>query len=84
MRYYVDVDVDIDDVIDEMSDQEKRDLCVDLIDAGYGPIGIDPAVESISHPTRDMYMESIGKLIGAYHRLSAEYIATIEAITQKL
>lgn len=31
------VDVDIDDVLSEMSSREKEELCQDLIDEGYGP-----------------------------------------------
>ena len=33
----VEVDVNIDDILDEMSGSEKRELCEQLIDEGYGP-----------------------------------------------
>lgn len=29
------IDVDIDDILQEMSEQDKRDLCIDLISQGY-------------------------------------------------
>lgn len=33
----VEVDIDIDDILYEMSGDEKRDLCEQLIEDGYGP-----------------------------------------------
>lgn len=33
----IDVEVDIDDILWEMSDYEKEDLCQQLINDGYGP-----------------------------------------------
>ena len=33
----VDIDVDIDDVLYEMSTHEKEELCQSLIEDGYGP-----------------------------------------------
>jgi len=37
--YYteVEVDVEIDDILDDMSSSEKRELCEQLIEDGYGP-----------------------------------------------
>lgn len=37
----VHVDVDIDDILWEMSSSEKRELCQELIDEGYGPKGVE-------------------------------------------
>jgi len=37
----VEVDVDIDDILWEMYDTEKEDLCQKLIEDGYGPKNID-------------------------------------------
>lgn len=37
----VNVDVDIDDILWEMSSSEKEELCQELIDEGYGPEGIE-------------------------------------------
>jgi len=33
----IDVEVDIDDILWEMGDSEKEDLCRELIQDGYGP-----------------------------------------------
>jgi hypothetical protein len=33
----IEVEVDIDDILWEMSDSEKEDLCRELIEDGYGP-----------------------------------------------
>lgn len=33
----IDVEVDIDDILWEMSDYEKEELCQQLIEDGYGP-----------------------------------------------
>ena len=37
----VEVDIDIDDVLYELSTREKKQLCQELIDDGYGPEGED-------------------------------------------
>jgi hypothetical protein len=43
------VDVNIDDVLDEMSSSDKRGLCEQLIEEGYGPRALadqNPRVET--------------------------------------
>jgi len=37
----VEVDIDIDDLLYELSTREKKQLCQELIDDGYGPKGED-------------------------------------------
>ena len=74
----VSVEVDIDDILWDMSTSEKEDLCKELIEDGYAPAGSLP--REGRHPDEDMYIEAVCKLKDAYSRLSAEQHATIMQI----
>jgi hypothetical protein len=72
------VEVDIDDILWDMSTSEKEDLCKELIEDGYAPAGSLP--NEGRHPDEDMYIEAVYKLKDAYGRLSAEQHTTIMQI----
>ena len=72
------VDIDIDDILWDMSTSEKEDLCKELIEDGYAPPG--SLRNEARHPDEDMYIEAVCKLKDAYGRLSAEQHATIMQI----
>ena len=72
------VEVDIDDILWDMSTSEKEDLCKELIEDGYAPPG--SLRNEARHPDEDMYIEAVCKLKDAYGRLSAEQHATIMQI----
>lgn len=75
-----DVDVDIDDVIWEMSSAEKKSLCIDLIENGYGPdpidnIELDEVLEANTYSDReliDLFKEMWRNRIHIDHKLVDE------------
>jgi len=75
----VSVSVDIDDILWEMSTSEKRKLCKDLIEYGYGP---DPTEGY--HPDEEMYREAVVKLLEMYSRLSVDEIEWIRRLGDRL
>jgi hypothetical protein len=75
---YVRVDVDIDDLLWEMSDREKQSLCADLIRDGYGPEGSLPTEGY--HPEEEMYREAVVTLLGMYSRLDPADVARIREL----
>lgn len=75
---YISVDVDIDDVLYEMSDQEKQKLCEELIEDGYGPEGSLPAEGY--HPDEEIYREAVVKLLGMYSQLTAAQIELVKQL----
>ncbi len=74
----VSVDVDIDDVLWAMSESEKRDLCKELIEDGYGPEGSLPTEGY--HPDEEMYREAVVKLLDSYSQLTAEQIELVKQL----
>jgi len=75
---YVTVDVDVVDVLDEMSDREKRNLCKELIRDGYGPEGSLPTEGY--HPDEEMYREAVLKLLDSYSQLTAAQIELVKQL----
>ena len=75
---YVSVDVDIDDVLYEMSDREKQQLCKELIEDGYGPEGSLPSEGY--HPDEEMYREAVMKLLDSYSQLTVEQIELVKQL----
>jgi len=74
----VSVDVDIDDILWDMSSSEKRELCKELIEDGYGPEGSLPTEGY--HPDEEMYREAVVKLLDSYSQLSAEQIELVKQL----
>jgi hypothetical protein len=78
----ISVDVDIDDILWDMTSYEKQELVDNLYNDGYVPKqlgGVHPDNEYISN-----FDEQVGKLIGNSWRLSKEDEQTILRITNKL
>jgi len=74
----VSVDVDIDDILWDMSSSEKRELCKELIDDGYGPEGSLPTEGY--HPDEEMYREAVLKLLDSYSQLTAAQIELVKQL----
>ena len=74
----VSVDVDINDILWEMSSSEKRKLCKDLIEDGYGPEGV-LRTEGY-HPDEEMYREAVLKLLDSYSQLTAAQIELVKQL----
>jgi hypothetical protein len=78
MRGYVNVDVDIDDVISSLSDREVQELVDELYEDGY------VAKKDKSVSTDDAWNDQIDKLFNNRWRLSEEDQKTILQITNKI
>jgi hypothetical protein len=80
----VSADVDIDEVIDSMSTQEKQDLVDELYNDGYVPKQMCEIHDGklVSVP-ESFYQEAINKLAQNYHRLSIEEEKIIINIAKK-
>ena len=76
------IDIDISDLLWNMSDYEKQELADELYDDGYIPKQMG-GVHSDDVPTGDFDKE-VTKLIGNSWRLSKEDEETILRITNKL
>ena len=74
----VSVDVNIDDILWDMSSSEKRELCKELIEDGYGPEGSLPTAGY--HPDEEMYREAVVKLLDSYSQLTAEQIELVKQL----
>ena len=76
------IDVDIDDILFEMSSYEKQDLADELYSEGYVPNqmgGVHPDDVSVSE-----FDAQVNKLIGNAWKLSKEDEETILKIANKL
>ena len=78
MRGYVNVDVDIDDVISSLSDREVQELVDELYEDGY------VAKKDKSVSTDDAWNDQTSKLFNNRWRLSEEDQKTILQITNKI
>ena len=76
---YINIDVDIDEIISCLTNKEKQELVDDLYDDGYVAKKSDEAKS-----TDDEWNDQIGKLFNNRWRLSVEDEATILAITNKI
>ncbi len=74
----VSVDVNIDDILWDMSSSEKRELCKELIEDGYGPEGSLPTAGY--HPDEEMYREAVVKLLDSYSQLTAAQIELVKQL----
>lgn len=78
MYVTVDVDIHVDDVLDAMSDREKRDLCKELIRDGHSPEG--SLLTEGYHPDEEMYREAVVKLLDSYSQLTAAQIELVKQL----
>ena len=76
------VEIDIEDVMREMSSWERRSLCIALIEDGYGPEDVLPTEGY--HPREELYREAVVKLLGMYSRLSVDEIEWIRRLADRL
>lgn len=77
---FVNVDVDIDDILSDLSDSELQELVDNLYEDGY-VAKKDPRHESLEYSDWD---EKVGKLLRNKWRLSKEDEETILKIADKI
>jgi hypothetical protein len=77
---YIDVDIDIDDVVNAMSKREKQDLADELYDEGF----IARKDDKLNDKFLTGFDKEAFKLIGHSHRLSLEDEQTILRICEKI
>jgi len=78
---YVSIDVDIDDVLFNMSSREKQQLVDDLYEDGYVPTKVEK--EEASSITEGFYLDAIDKLRKNYHQLTSKEEQTIINISKR-
>jgi hypothetical protein len=78
---YVNVDIELDDILTELTSREKQQLADDLYEDGYCPSQVDQ--DSINEKYSD-FDKQVQKLIGNSWRLTKEDEETILKITNKL
>lgn len=78
----VDVDIDVSDVYDELSDDEKRELADWLYNDNI--IGVPPSKNTNTTLLEDELIEKLSKIMQSYVRLTQQQILTIEAIYETL
>ncbi len=78
---YVNLDVDIDDILSGLSGREKQQLVDELYEDGYVPKQVEEIIDN--HNDSD-FDEQVKKLIGNSWRLTKEDEQTILKITNKL
>lgn len=69
---YVSIDVDIDDVLWNMSDREKQKLVDELYDEGFTPKEIEKKLDPPVSVGESFFNEALNKLKGNWNRLSNE------------
>ena len=75
---YVNIDIDIDDVLCNMSTREIQNLVDDLYEDGYIPNKIEKQeVREAPSISEGFYLEAIDKLARGYHQLTSEEEQTI-------
>ena len=83
----ISVDVDIDDILWDMTSYEKQELADELYEAGYVPKqvkAISDREDAISSAGQFDFDGQVQKLIGNSWRLSNEDVEAILKITNKL
>jgi hypothetical protein len=75
------IDIDISDLLWNMSDYEKQELVDDLYEDGFTPNGLPEKNVSIDG---DAFDEAVSKLLGNSWRLTKEDEETILLIANKL
>ncbi len=78
---YVNLDVDIDDILSGLSGREKQQLVDELYEDGYVPKQVEEIIDNDNDSDFD---EQVRKLIGNSWRLTKEDEETILKITNKL
>lgn len=84
---YVSIDVDIDDILSELSSREKQDLVDDLYDAGYYQRELEIQLNSDDDSTvslnEQLFRVEISKIRNNYLNLTNEEIQLIEKIGKR-
>jgi hypothetical protein len=83
----INVDVDIDDILWDMTNREKQELADELYDSGYVPKQVKAIADredAIQSAGQFDFDGQVQKLIGNSWRLSNEDVEAILKITNKL
>jgi hypothetical protein len=80
---YINVDVDIDDVLWNLSSHEKQELVDDLYEEGYIPKQIEKKENPLVSVGECFFNEALDKLKGNWNRLSNEEEQTIINIAKR-
>jgi hypothetical protein len=75
------INIEIEDILWDMSDREKQELVDDLYSEGFTPKGLSETSNSIDG---DAFDEAVSKLLGNSWRLTKEDEETILLIANKL
>ena len=78
---YINVDIELDDILPELTSREKQQLADDLYEDGYCPSQVDPSLDTQKYSEFD---EQVKKLVGNSWRLTKEDEETILRITNKI
>jgi hypothetical protein len=77
---YVSVQIDIDDIISDLTNREKQELVDKLYEDGFTPVSYIPAIQ----PSLNDFDSNVSKIVGNGWRLSQEDIDIILNISNKL
>ena len=70
---YINIDIDIDDVLDGMTSREIQSLVDDLYEDGYIPTKIEKQKEKEQPSLLESFLqEALEKISNNYHRLTSE------------
>lgn len=80
---YINVEVDIDNVLWSMRDKEKQKLVDDLYEDGFIPKELESELNQPTHAAEAPFVEALDKLKGKYNMLTAEEEQIIIKIANK-
>jgi hypothetical protein len=80
---YISIDVDMDDILWDLSDRDKQKLVDDLYDDGFTPKEIKKKEDPPAAAAESLFNESLDKLKGKWNMLSAEEEQTIINIAKR-
>jgi hypothetical protein len=81
---YINVYVDIDDVISDLSNKETQDLVDQLYDDGYEPSQLAGSLDVPSNVHDEMWFEVVDKIKRGRLQLNPEQEALIREIASKI
>ncbi len=81
---YINVYVDIDDVISDLSNKETQDLVDQLYDDGYEPSQLADSLDVPSNVHDEMWFEVVDKIKRGRLQLNPEQEALIREIASKI
>lgn len=82
MYVYLRMDIDVEDVYDELSTSDKRELAEWLYNDGI--VDVPPSKNTKTTFMEDELIEKMSKIMQSYVRLTQEQIETIEEIYSNL